>query len=188
MTSLLRILAIFLILPSIAKSQGPSKYEYHRKIIDSVCVGGKGNNTFIIGLTNFEKILLTKTTRKGLEKVLPAFSNEGKVSFSYNDQTKDHDMPNYEIHYGFLKNGVPDGGVMVTVKNDINNPITALNVLKVSSLKTDQLIQAMKTSGYLFRESISKPSKKYFQNDKKGFFVIISSRADGSFNFSITKS
>lgn len=185
MKKLLILLA--LLFPIAIKAQNPEKFDQHRKIAREACVGGKGNGTFKTSLSSLEKVLLGKMTKKSLDKTLPQFTDEGNVTFSYNDITKDHDIPNYEISYVLLKNGNPTENLVVTIDKNINSIIREITILDISNLKCDKLIQSLLQSGYMFRSSISNYQTKYYSDKKRGLEVIISRRVYGGFNFRIFK-
>lgn len=182
-------LLIFLILslPILLKAQNPEKFDLHRKIAREACVGGKGNATFRPSLSMMEKVLLNKMSKKSLDKTLPQFTDEGNVTFSYNDATKDHDIPSYEITYVLLKNGNPTESFIITIEKDINNAISGINLLNIPSLKCDKLIQSLLQSGYMFRSSISNYQKKYYSDKKRNLEVTVARRRYGGFNFNISK-
>lgn len=136
---------------------------------------------------HIEKILLTKSNKKSLDKILPSFTDDGEVRFSYNDETKDHDIPSYEITYVLLKNGNPTESFIVTINKDINNAISGINILNIPSLKCDNLIQSLLQSGYIFHSSISNYQKKYYSDMKRNLEVTVARRRNGGFNFNISK-
>ncbi|SOD19772.1 hypothetical protein [Pedobacter xixiisoli] len=181
------LILIICLLPIITKAQDPSKYELHKKIISETCIGGNGNGTFSLDFSSLQKTLIIKTNKKTFDKNLPNFVDEGKVSFSYNEQTKDHDIPQYEITYVLLKNGNPTSSFIISIDKEISAPITGINVLDITSLKCDKLIQSALGSGFYFRSSVSNSLKRYYSNDKKKLEIIVTKRRDGGFNFYIFK-
>jgi hypothetical protein len=180
-------LTIALIIPLFIYAQSPDKYEYHNKLIKEACVGGNGNGTFTASVPFMEKVLLTKMTKKSFDKTLPHFVDQGKVGFSYNEKTNDHDVPEYEITYVLLKDGNPTNSFIITIGKEINAPITGINILSVTSLKCDKLIQSALGSGFYFRSSVSNSQKRYYSNDKKNLEIIVTKRRDGGFNFYMFK-
>lgn len=181
------LLTVFLLIPFFIYAQSPEKYEYHNKLIKDACVGGNGNGTFTATIPFIEKVLSTRMTKKSFDKTLPHFVDGGKVGFSYNEKTNDHDVPEYEITYVLLKDGNPTISFITTIDKEINAPIIGINILNVTSLKCDKLIQSALGSGFYFRSSVSNSLKRYYSNDKKNLEIIVTKRRDGGFNFYMFK-
>lgn len=172
----------FLLLsPITSLGQSPSLYEMHNNILKNSCSGGnKGSSTFRTSLSSLEKILVTKSTKKTFDSSLPQFIDEPlRVTFSYNDETKEHDLPNYEIKYVLLKAGQIDKSLIVIIDKDIKNPIQSINLLGVPSIQADQIIQEAKNKGYLIRETRNTIYNKYYTDKKRKLYLSIQARNDG---------
>lgn len=181
-------LASLLCLVTLLFGQDPSTFEAHKKILKDRCTGGStGNGTFNTRLSSLEQILLSKTTKKTFDKTLPHFVDEGTVTFSYNEATKKHDLPNYEIHYTLLKNGQIDKSLGITISNSIDGYVSMIYLYNINSLSADTYIDELKKRGYIFRESLSNRSTKKYFNKSKNIHATISRRMDGGFNLELLK-
>ena len=179
-----------LLSPILTLGQSSILFEKHNGILKTACSGGnKGNSTFKTTLGNFEKILLSKSTKKTFENTLPQFIDEPlRVTFSYNEETSNHDLPNYEIKYVLLKAGQIDKSLIVVIGQNIENPIQSINLLRVSSTLADQMIQDAKNKGYLTRESRNTIFNKYYTDKKRKLYLSIQARNDGEgYNIQISK-
>lgn len=170
--------------------QSLSKYEIHNQILKENCSGGDiGNGTFNNRLNSLEQILITGISKKNFDKTLPHFVDDPlRVTFSYNEETKEHDVPDYEINYTLLKNGQIDKSFIITIKRNIENPISKIHLQHITGLESDRYIDELKKKGYLYRESRSGIVSKHYFNKSKNIYVTITRRMDGSgFNMELSK-
>lgn len=188
-TKTIALVSLMCFLTTLSFGQNPEYFEKHNKILKERCTGGSiGNGTFNTRLTYLEQILMSKMTKKALDKTLPHFVDEpSRVTFSYNETTKEHDLPNYEIHYTLLKNGQIDKSLGITIKNSIDGAISMIYLLDINSLSADNYIDGLKKRGYIFRETLSNHSMKKYWNKSKNIYATISRRVDGGFNLTLLK-
>lgn len=188
--NIIRIAVLISCLNSFVFGQTPANFEINNKILKDACTGGSsGKGTFKTDLNSLEYILTSKMNKKSLDKTLPHFVDDPlRVTFSYNDETKDHDLPNYEISYVILKKGKIDKTFIAVISMNINNPIQSIMLLGVSSLEADQVIQAAKNNGYLTRETRNSILNKYYSDKKRKLYLEVAARSDGQgFNITISK-
>lgn len=187
------------------KTQSRSFLSYQESIIPKVSVAnktpnaktlnidqdrnGKGNNTFVVTLSNLERIILPGISLKTFESSLPEWSSEksnNSVSYSFNEKTKEHDIPNYKLVYTFyFKNKY------YTCKAEISNLITQkIKHFEVSTVLNGEEIAKFKTAlsrNYYLNENLTDIFRHPTYNNKNNNVFIIFKRDFGHVTIEIAK-
>jgi hypothetical protein len=139
---------------------------YGKKIEKFDNTSGEGNSTFSKTLTCFEKLIKGNLTKTKFEAFLPSWQIvETGVSLGYNEETEEHDLPEYSITYLLVMNGY-----MVYVEIEMEkSPEAILNSINVSGLNSyeyDKLKDSLQRTGYLYRSNF-----KYYVNESKKIYI-----------------
>lgn len=179
-------IAFLLFIPAITFCQDDSLHSVNKKIGEAHCNYGKGDGSFRITLPQLEQIITGKYSQKSLLKILPKYGCEFKLTFGYDDKTREFTVPNYEFTYFYVDNNNNPTGISlkVTIEGNINSKIKYLRIDGISPSTYDNLLNALSKT-YLYSGSMSNLFEKHFLNKGKKLLIVLFKNPDSTYSVDI---
>ena len=177
------LLAFMLFTTSIfSQETTTSKWAIHDSLEALIKVDkqGKGNGTF--SLSKLTSIVKSKTL-KGLQDQLGTWNSnaaDNKLGYEWNDKTKDHDIPNYQVTYESTiakKFYTIDAEVPVKLEGVIKKLTVTV---ELNGMELAQFKKSLQNAGYLLNENLTQIYKKQAWQKKGSPMITIRKNANGT--------
>lgn len=149
---------------------------------------GDGNCTFSMKVNKLQTFFTHKQTVKDFENSLcswQAYGTNVKLYHTWNEKTKEHDIPLFTDEYMMLKNGFTAYNMPIKITFGLDKIIQSISFRVGEDILLDKIIPQLKSNGYSEDRSSTRlanrmsttfggsPNKIFYKNASKGITVVI---------------